>query len=74
MLIVVSCMGIPPTVYGWTDAFPIEVSKGETLTLNVGYLKGSGTGRIRFEVQFDRSGEIFPCIAELFSQGYCCIY
>ena len=51
-------MRIPPTAYGWTDTFPIEVSKGETLTLNVGYLKSSAAGRIRFEVQFNSSGKV----------------
>ena len=39
--------------YGWTDTFPIEVSKGQVLELNIGYLKGSASGRRRFNVEYD---------------------
>ena len=45
------------TVYGWTDDFPIEVTKGQVLELNIGYLKGSPSIRRGFEIMYDPSRE-----------------
>ena len=44
-------------VYGWKDTFPIEVRKGGTLILTVGYLKGKPLDRILFGVNYDTNGE-----------------
>ena len=45
------------TVYGWKDLFPIEVRKGGTLILTVGYLKGTPLDRVLFDVGYDTNGE-----------------
>ena len=45
-----------PTVYGWTDDFPIEVEKGQMLTLTIGYLKGFPPGQILFRVEYNTTG------------------
>ena len=44
-------------VYGWKDTFPIEVRKGGTLILTVGYLKGTTLGRVLFRAEYDTNGE-----------------
>ena len=43
--------------YGWKDPLPLEVNKGDVLTLNVGFIKGSSPGRILFELEFDDEGK-----------------
>jgi hypothetical protein len=39
--------------YGWTNTFPMEVTKGDERTLTVGYIKGSSPTRIAFRVDFN---------------------
>lgn len=45
------------TAYGWRDTFPIEAKIGDTVILTVGYLKGSPTRRILFQVEYDTNGK-----------------
>ena len=37
--------------------FPKEVSKGDELTLTIGYMKGSPPGRIILKVDFNSTGK-----------------
>lgn len=45
------------TDYGWLDDFPIEVAKGEVLTLMAGYRKGRANIRRIMVLTFDSDGE-----------------
>ena len=45
--------------YGWTDMFPIEVSKGQVLELNIGYLKGSPSVRRVFNVGYNEERKLY---------------
>ena len=47
-------------MYGWKQTY-YEARKGDTLTLNVGTIKGSPRGRVLFEVGFNVTGENVKC-------------
>ena len=37
--------------------FPFEVSKGEELSLTIGYIRGSAPGQLLLEIEFDPEGK-----------------
>ena len=58
-------------MYGWKQTY-YEARKGDTLTLNVGTIKGLLPGRVLFEVDFVATGKKIFLTAYVLKHGRSC--